>query len=112
MAKINLAKINFKKPVDAFDYEVAQEMAGALGRLGRALERTLQALAEFDAARPVGLSLTGEARDRRQQHVREASRALWHFMVQREACGLRDTRQVLRDYSVPTEVRDRMGVYV
>ena len=104
--------ISRRKPVDAFDYEVAQEMAGALGRLGRALEHTLRALAEFDAARPAGVSLTGEARDRRHQHVREASRALWHFMVQREACGLRDTRQVLRDYSVPTEVRDRMGVYV
>jgi len=104
--------INRQKRIDAFDYEVAQEMAGALGRLGRALERTLHALAEFDAAWPSDAGLTSEARARRQQHIRDASRALWHFMVQREACGLRDTRQVLRDYAVPTEVRDRMGVYV
>ena len=41
--------------------------------------------------------------------VAEASVALWHFIVQREACGLRDTRHVLRDYRVPPEVAARMG---
>ena len=41
--------------------------------------------------------------------VAEASRALWHFAVQREACGLRDLRYVLRDYRVPREVAARMG---
>jgi len=30
--------------------------------------------------------------------------------VQREACGLRDMRYVLRDYRVPPEVAARMGV--
>jgi hypothetical protein len=30
--------------------------------------------------------------------------------VQREACGLRDMRHVLRDYRVPPEVAARMGV--
>ena len=39
----------------------------------------------------------------------EASDALWHFVVQREACGLRDLRYVLRDYRVPSEVAARMG---
>jgi hypothetical protein len=105
----SMLKTNFKKPVDALDYEIAQEMAGALGRLGRALERALRALAEFDAAWPSGVALTDEARDQRQRHVRQASRALWYLVVQREACGLRDTRQMLRDYAVPPEVRDRMG---
>ena len=41
--------------------------------------------------------------------VAEASVALWHFVVQREACGLRDMRYVLRDYRVPPEVAARMG---
>jgi hypothetical protein len=41
--------------------------------------------------------------------VAEASRALWLFVVQREACGLRDLRYVLRDYRVPHEVAARMG---
>jgi hypothetical protein len=31
-------------------------------------------------------------------------------MVQREACGLRDSRQVMRDYRVPVEVQYRMGI--
>jgi hypothetical protein len=30
--------------------------------------------------------------------------------VQREACGLRDTRQLMRDYRVPPEVQYRMGI--
>ena len=42
--------------------------------------------------------------------VSAASSALWHFVVQREACGLRDMRYVLRDYRVPPEVAARMGV--
>ena len=31
-------------------------------------------------------------------------------MVQREACGMRDSRQVMRDYRVPVEVQYRMGI--
>jgi hypothetical protein len=100
------------KLVDALDYEIAQEMAGSLGRLGRALERTLRSLAEFDTAWPSGTTMTVRAYDERQILVAEASRALWHFVVQREACGLRDGRQVLRDYAVPPEVRDSMGMFL
>jgi hypothetical protein len=106
-----IATIRVNKPVDALDYEIAQEMAGALGRLGRALERSLRILAVFDAARPPGNSLTTQAREQRQKLVAEAGRALWLFTVQREACGLRDGRQVLRDYAVPPEVRDCMGIF-
>ncbi len=36
------------EPVVALDYEIAQERASALGRLGRALEAALAALAEYD----------------------------------------------------------------
>jgi hypothetical protein len=31
-------------------------------------------------------------------------------VVQREALGLRDARQLMRDYRVPAEVQARMGV--
>jgi hypothetical protein len=106
------ATLKSNKLVDALDYEIAQEMAGTLGRLGRALERSLRTLAEFDTAWPSGTTMTARAHDERQKFVAEASRALWHFVVQREACGLRDGRQVLRDYAVPPEVRDRMGMFV
>jgi hypothetical protein len=97
---------------EALDYEIAQEMASALGRLGRALERALRILAEFDVAWPSGTRMTAEARDERRKLIAEASRALWYFTVQREACGLRNGREVLRDYAVPPEIRDRMGQFL
>jgi len=92
-----------KAPVVALDYEIAQEQASALGRLGRALEAALARLADHDMA--------GLARDdTRRQLVQQASEALWCFIVQREACGLRDARMVIRDYRVPADVYARMGV--
>ncbi|MGA8612304.1 MAG: DUF6665 family protein [Xanthobacteraceae bacterium] len=78
--------------VVALDYEIAQEQASALGRLGRALEAALTALSAHEAAHP----------------ERDSERAR---MVQREACGLRDPRPALRDYRVPSEVHARMGIF-
>jgi len=89
-------------PVAALDYEIAEEQASALGRLGRALEMALAALADCDRTS----STSGETRRRL---VQDASEALWYFIVQREACGLRDPRPVMRDYRVPAEVYARMG---
>jgi hypothetical protein len=43
--------------------------------------------------------------------VQDASTALWCFIIQREACGLRDQRQIMRNYQVPREVQNRMGVF-
>ena len=100
----------------ALDYEIAQEQAAALGRLGRALEAALAALSRHDG---VGMERDGDAANRplpaarsRQLLVQEASDALWCFIVQREACGLRDQRLIIREYRVPAEVQNRMGVFV
>jgi hypothetical protein len=90
--------------VVALDYEIAQEQASALGRGGRMLEAALAALSEYDGAHPGPTA-------RRADLVAAAGEALWCFMVQREACGLRDSRTVLRDYRVPAEVQNRMGVF-
>jgi hypothetical protein len=95
-------------PADALADEFDREKASALGRLGRALEATLAALAEFDAGHS-RRSCAAEDGRLRASLVAEASLALWHFVVQREACGLRDIRYVLRDYRVPPEVAARMG---
>ena len=95
-------------PADVLADEFAREKASALGRLGRALEAALAALAEFDAGYLREASAS-EERQLRASLVAEASAALWHFVVQREACGLRDMRYVLRDYRVPPEVAARMG---
>jgi hypothetical protein len=39
-----------RTPLDVLDYEIVQERAAALGRMGRALETGLANLREFDAA--------------------------------------------------------------
>ena len=95
-------------PADVLADEFGREKASALGRLGRALEAALVALAEFDTGHS-HQSCATEDRQLRASLVAESSVALWHFVVQREACGLRGIRYVLRDYRVPPEVAARMG---
>ncbi len=91
-------------PLAALEHEIAQERASALGRLGRALESALAALADYDRT-----NLVHDAGRRRLVH--DAGDALWCFIVQREACGLRDPRPVLREYGVPAEVYACMGAF-
>ena len=95
--------------VDVLDYEVAQEQASALGRMGRALEAALAALREFDAVHPRAEAPTSPNHERRAL-VAKAGHALWMFVVQREACGLRDSRSIMREYKVPAEVQQCMGI--
>jgi hypothetical protein len=88
----------------ALDYEIAQEQVSAFGRHGRALEAALTALAEYERSH-------GNRGATRAQLIQDASHALWCFIVQREAIGLRDPGPVIRDYRVPAEVRNRMGAF-
>ncbi|MFZ0723631.1 MAG: hypothetical protein WAM99_22450, partial [Xanthobacteraceae bacterium] len=74
------------------------------------LEAALATLAEYDR-RHRGDSGRPEPTEQRARLVQDAGDALWCFMVQREACGLRDPRPVLRDYRVPAEVQNRMGIF-
>lgn len=105
---------------NVLDYEIVQEQAAALGRLGRALEAALAALAKHDQMRreerqreELGGDEGGKrsAAAVREQLLREAGNALWCFVVQREACGLRDQRAIMREYRVPREVQNRMGTF-
>ena len=98
-----------RAPVDVRNYEIAQEKAVALGRMGRALENALARLREFDAADPRSGG-PASAQQARRTLVADAGHALWMFVVQREACGLRDSRTIMRDYKVPTEVQQCMGM--
>ena len=100
-----------ENPAAALDYEIAREKASALGRLGRRLEAALAALAAFDAQSEEQASAAPVARrERRDELVAAAGEVLWCFIVQREACGLRDSARAMRDYGVPAEVRLRMGI--
>jgi hypothetical protein len=47
----------------------------------------------------------------RTELLEAAGYALWCFIVQREACGLRDQGAVIREYRVPAEVPNRMGLF-
>jgi hypothetical protein len=98
----------FASSADLLETEIIQEQAAALGRLGRGLEAALATLQEFDAV--LTASPSGPDKVRRAALVAEAGHALWMFVVQREACGLRDSRAVMRDYQVPPEVQLRMDL--
>jgi uncharacterized protein DUF6665 len=84
------------------EYEIAEERASALGRLGRRLEAALTAL----AACPRTASSDRKIRD---GLVEQAGYALWLLAVQREACGLNNLAHVVQVYGVPNEVYARMG---
>jgi len=100
---------DLRPPVDVLHYEIVQEQASALGRMGRTLEQALGRLREFDAVH--ASSHTPEAmQPARRKLVLEAGHALWMFVVQREATGLRDSRHIMRTYNVPAEVQRCMGL--
>lgn len=86
----------------ALRYEIVQEKASALGRLGRRLEGALAALAAC-------LRTPNFSPEIRDGLVEEAGYALWLFVVQREACGLIDSSRIMRTYGVPKEVYAQMG---
>lgn len=96
-----------RTPFDVLQYEIVEEQASSLGRMGRALEAALARLRAFDAEHPREGAPASAQRERRAL-VMEAGRALWMLVVQREACGLRDSRTLMRDYNVPGEVQLHM----
>ena len=100
---------DLRPPVDILHYEIVQEQASALGRMGRALEQALARLREFDAAH-AATEVPAAMQPARRKLVAEAGQALWMFVVQREATGLRDSRHIMRTYNVPAEVQRCMGL--
>jgi hypothetical protein len=97
-----------RTPFDVLNYEIVEEQAAALGRMGRALEAALAKLREFDAVYPRA-GAPAAVQHARRSLVMEAGHALWMLVAQREACGLRDSRSLTRDYNVPREVSSAMG---
>jgi hypothetical protein len=100
---------DLRPPADILQYEIVQEQAAALGRMGGALEQALTRLREFDAAH-AATELPAAALAARRRLVMDAGHALWMFVVQREATGLRDSRHIMRTYGVPGEVQRCMGL--
>jgi len=96
-----LSRINARN-VESVQAEIAQEKAASLARISTRLQDALARLAEHDAA-PAAHA------DPRAHLVAAAGEALWYYVIQREACGLRNVEAVLRDLRVPHEVYLRMG---
>jgi len=81
--------------------EILAEKASALGHHGRLAERAVAALHAFDASPEPGID--------RLMLVKRAAREVWKYFIQRELCGLRDQREVIREYRIPAEVLMRLG---
>lgn len=81
------------------EHEMMAESAQNLGHAARELRAALDRLADAPSGAADRSTLLAEAGER-----------LWYLVVQREACGLRDTEVLMRDYRVPAEVRLRMGM--
>lgn len=97
-ARIDLGSNERSCRLEAVQREIMEEKAGALARTERRL------LAALDAYRG-------------QPHPAAHDDALWDvveavtdLVVQREACGLRDAKNVFQFYRVPTEVVARIGI--
>lgn len=83
--------------------EMLAEKASSLGNHGRLVEKSIAALRAFDAAPVRGTD------EERLELVRTAARHVWAFFVQRELCGLRDQKEIIRFYGIPGEVLVRLG---
>jgi hypothetical protein len=94
------AKDRFLGPVHGFAGNLIPLL---LGRLARQLEAALAALAACKRTAPSDRTI-------RDRLVAQAGYALWLFIVQREACGLNNSAQVMQDYGVPNEVSARMAM--
>jgi len=88
--------------VDTVQQEIAEEKAGALGRSGRRLEHALETFRQHEATRAA-------AQANRERLLWDLAERIEAFVVQREACGLRDLRRILEHYDIPREAVARIG---
>lgn len=87
--------------VGPIDTEIVAEKASSLGHHGRQVEAAIAALEGHDEN-------AGPA-EARLILVKQAARAVWKYFVQREACGMRDHRDVISFYRIPGDVLARLG---
>lgn len=82
--------------MEAIHREIMEEKAGTLARTER---RLLDALAAYRAQSSAPADV-----------MWDAVQAVTAFVVQREACGLRDAKHVFKVYDVPRELVARIGI--
>ncbi len=86
---------------NVLEYELRAERASSLGRSGLKAEAALADLKAWDPTR--------HGNDDRDARLRKAVDAVWDLFVQREICGLRNSRDVVQRYGIPGEVLVRLG---
>ena len=89
--------------LNAVDAEIIAEQAAALARAARRFEKAMAMLSDFDAGSPPR-PRRGQPPADRPTLLAEARDALWCLVVQREACGFRNSDALLSAYRVPKEV--------
>ena len=88
--------------VNVLEYELMSERASSLGRNGLKVESALSALKVWNPDRHTA--------EQREALVNDASDAVWALFVQREICGLRNSKDIVQRYGIPGEVLARVGV--
>jgi hypothetical protein len=78
------------------------ERAGSLGRHGLKVETALAELQAWSPERHSDAEL--------ESLVNKAADAVWAFFIQREICGLKNSRDLIQRYAIPSEVLARVGV--
>ena len=92
-----------KRPTDGageLAHALNAERAATMGKLGRAVERTLAAFRRSEQ---------GKDRDARTTAAYACAEAVWHYFVQRETMGLVDHTAVIEHYRIPDEVLAKVG---
>jgi hypothetical protein len=98
-----------KQPLESgagiLDGEIMAEMAASIGRAGRALEKALLELDEFNSA------ATGSAdADIRETLLQDTAEKAWALIIQYELSGLSTQKNLVKRYRIPAEVMVRVGV--
>ncbi|WP_117193199.1 DUF6665 family protein [Rhizobium terrae] len=86
---------------NVLEYELQSERAAALTRQGVKVEAALAALDAWDETR--------DGAGRHDTLLYEAADAVWALFIQREICGMRNNRDIIKRYGIPKEVLARVG---
>ncbi|MDA4846397.1 DUF6665 family protein [Hoeflea poritis] len=87
------------------DGEILSEMASAIGRAGRGMEKALADLKEHDAQQS-----DADTDQRRLELVQKAADRAWALFVQYDMAGLSSQAQLVKRYAIPAEVLVRVGI--
>ena len=92
------ARLRADQGINLLESEMLADKASSLGHHGRLVEQAMAELRAFQGAP-----------EARRALVKKAAREVWAFLVQRELCGLRDQKEIIRFYGIPPEVLVRLG---